>query len=325
MNELIFYNEKDEIINHLNLEFEEQILARIYIKKNHTVLELGARYGTVSYAINNKLEKKYNQVSVEPDSRVWDALEKNKNIYKSQYNILKGFISNKKLSLKETENEYNYGVFCEENETSIIPSYTLDEVEKMFNLSFDVLVADCEGYLETFLDENPLLYDQLILIIYEADRPHICNYNKINNMLLNKKFINIENGLQNVWVKNVVHPFFDIDSYIILNNDIIKDKHEALKHYLCHGKYENRNYNFNIKAYKEFNYDIINMNENDAMKHFNDIGKYENRIYNFLHILPDDFDVNRYLELNPDLKNIHIKDIPEHYYYYGQYENRDYK
>jgi CO/xanthine dehydrogenase FAD-binding subunit len=43
-----------------------------YILENDIVLELGA------CVINSKLNNKKNQVVVEPNDRVWDALEKNK-------------------------------------------------------------------------------------------------------------------------------------------------------------------------------------------------------------------------------------------------------
>ena len=55
-------------------------MAKEYIKKDDVVLELGARYGSVFCVINSKLSNKNNQVSIEPDSRVWDALEKNKQL-----------------------------------------------------------------------------------------------------------------------------------------------------------------------------------------------------------------------------------------------------
>ena len=37
----------------------------MFIKENDVVLELGARYGTSSCAINSKLKNKSNQVSVD--------------------------------------------------------------------------------------------------------------------------------------------------------------------------------------------------------------------------------------------------------------------
>ena len=74
-------------------------------------------------------------------------------------------------------------------------------LQKIYGLNFNVLVADCEGFLEEFLDENPEIYDTIRLIIFEADYTEKCNYDKINNNLRNRKFVNILNGHQNVWMR----------------------------------------------------------------------------------------------------------------------------
>ena len=42
------------------------------------------------------------------------------------------------------------------DENSKINHYTLDEIKKKYKIkTFNVLVADCEGFLEQFIDENP--------------------------------------------------------------------------------------------------------------------------------------------------------------------------
>jgi hypothetical protein len=63
------------------------------------------------------------------------------------------------------------------------------------------LVADCEGFLEIFFDENPNFYDTLRLIIFEADYTEKCNYNKIRNTLREKGFIEQIYGHQNLWMR----------------------------------------------------------------------------------------------------------------------------
>ena len=68
--------------------------------------------------------------------------------------------------------------------------------------NFNVLVADCEGFLETFFEENPEFYDNLRLVIFEADYPDKCDYNKIRYALKVRGFIQTLNGHQNVWIKN---------------------------------------------------------------------------------------------------------------------------
>jgi FkbM family methyltransferase len=179
----------NNMVDIATIEKQEQDLVNLYIKKNDIVLELGARYGSVSCTINKKLQTKTNQVVVEPDDRVWEALEKNKSRNNCDFHIIKGFISNKKLDLTNLDVYLDgYGSTSIENENSKIPSFTLDEINKKYNLNFNVLVADCEGFLEQFFDENPTFYDNIRLLIFEADYPDKCNYTKIRTTLLEKNF-----------------------------------------------------------------------------------------------------------------------------------------
>ena len=93
------------------------------------MLELGARYGTVSCTINKKLNNKKNQVSVEPDDRVWNALDVNKIKNACDFNIVKGFVTNKKLDLTNLgEGMSAYGATFIENNDTKIPSYSLDDL-----------------------------------------------------------------------------------------------------------------------------------------------------------------------------------------------------
>jgi FkbM family methyltransferase len=194
-------DENDNIVDIGNVEFQEQKLSSLIIEENDIVLELGARYGSVSCVINKKLKNKNNQVVVEPDYRVWNALEKNKVNNNCDFNIIKGFISTKKLGLTNFDEYFGYGTTSIIDDNSTIPSYTLQEIENRYNLKFNVLVADCEGFLESFFDENPSFYDQLRLILFEADYVEKCNYVKIKNNLLIRGFRKILEGHQNVYIR----------------------------------------------------------------------------------------------------------------------------
>ncbi len=202
-NILEYYDENNNRINHNQLEAHEQYLAKKYIKPQDIVLELGASYGTVSCTVNQILENKTNQVVVEPDDRVWNALEQNKIRNNCNFHIVKGIISTKKKSLANKDVYYNgYGAITVDDPNSSIVSYTLKEVEEKYNLRFNVLIADCEGCMEEFFDENYQLYTQLRIIIFEADYPERCNYSKIKENLKNNNFKEVESGHQNVWLKN---------------------------------------------------------------------------------------------------------------------------
>ncbi len=196
-----FYNEYNQIIDHKNMERAEQLIAEEYIKDDYIVLELGARYGSVSCSINKKLQNKKNQVSVEPDFRVWGALERNKINNNCEFYVVNGFISKQKYNLTNIHNFYGYGTTFVEDKNSIIPSFTLEEIEEKYNLKFNALVADCEGYLEIFMDENPKLYDELKFITFECDYPEKCNYKKIIDNLIQKNFKCIQDGFHTIFIK----------------------------------------------------------------------------------------------------------------------------
>jgi len=195
-----FKDQYGKTIDHLKMEREEQLQAEKYLTPECVVLELGARYGTVSCIINKKVGS--NMVVVEPDIRVQDALEQNMKANDCNFNIVKGVISRVPLELINLNNWYGgYAATTVKSEVSSIPNFTLEEIENKYNLVFNTLVADCEGFLEQFLDENPKLYNQLSLILFEKDYPNKCNYEKIAVTLRANGFTCLDGSFHSIWKK----------------------------------------------------------------------------------------------------------------------------
>ena len=72
----------------------------------------------------------------------------------------------------------------------------------MFDIQhFNVLVADCEGFLCEFMKENPTLFSSLELVIFEADYPDKCDYDVVRQQLKDEGFHQVVGGFQNVWSK----------------------------------------------------------------------------------------------------------------------------
>lgn len=196
-----FINHKNKKIDINWLERFEQYDIIKYLPKDSIVLELGARFGTVSCIINKIINNPFNQVSVEPDERVWEALEYNKKNNNCSFNIFKGAISEKRKKLdniNETDgygatsvNINNYEEFDSENEINIISFCNL---EKKFALKFNVLVVDCEGCLGELLNDNLHIYKQINLIFFEKDYPKKTNYQKIEMNLIKNGFVSIKKG-----------------------------------------------------------------------------------------------------------------------------------
>jgi FkbM family methyltransferase len=200
-NYMRFLDENNKLIRNDLVEVTEQNQAKTFITNDSVVLELGARYGTVSCIISKILSNPFNLVAVEPDERVWNALEMNMTNNFCHFNIIKGAISNKPLSLTNYIPENGYAIRTKEDISGNVKCYTINEIESMFNIKFNTLVADCEGFLETFFEENPQMYEQLNLVMFEKDCPKICNYDKIIGNLKYYKFKNLISGSHEVWRK----------------------------------------------------------------------------------------------------------------------------
>jgi FkbM family methyltransferase len=195
---LIIFDEHGERVNTAKFEYPEQVLAKKYINPTSCVLELGARYGSVSCTINKKLLNKHYQVSVEPDPLVWEALHKNLKLNNcARVNVHRGIVGKSSTTIIQE----GYASYVVPSSTSDVSSLSVEDLQVKYGLKFDTLVADCEGFLETFFDEHPFMYDQLKMVIFEADAPQRCDYDKIRRQLILHGFNEIEKGFQNVYIK----------------------------------------------------------------------------------------------------------------------------
>jgi len=209
-----FIDNNNNELNPFIHEIYDQYFTAKWINKNDIVLELGGRFGIVSCTINYILnpENKKKHVVIEPDSTVIDALKKNKKKFKAQFSICEQPISNNRVIFNRLDDGLaNYitqignSNSIHENEISTINS--IDFFTK-YPQKFNVLVADCEGCICNFLEENPILLSNLELIIFEKDNSKQCNYiiltEKLNKQFRLVDFIKFKDQTDNhyeVWVK----------------------------------------------------------------------------------------------------------------------------
>lgn len=197
---MIILDEHGNRIDVGNWEWQERGVAVELIEPDDCVLELGARYGACSCAINDLLNVKTDQVVVEPDQRVWAALEYNRSINQCAFQILKGYVSKEKLSLKPhpTHGEASQSILDPKSKEKV---YSLEDAQVMVSKPFTALIADCEGCLERFLDHYPDLLLQLRFILFESDYPDDCDYPKIKHRLRELNFNPHREGFVEAWVK----------------------------------------------------------------------------------------------------------------------------
>jgi len=221
LNKLIKYKSQDGIINTLNTEFAEQMLCNKYILPDDCVLEIGARYATVSNVINMILNIKTDQVSVDADISIKKYHEYNKEQYKNKisnnvYHSFFGLIDNTKNSyyLKKALNTYGNMVLSKLNDNDIIISlnneieygkiknnqielnkYKLnkikyEDIQTKFNLSkpINVLVLDCENCALLFISQILERLNDIEIIILELDQEQNYNYTKLDKILTDNNF-----------------------------------------------------------------------------------------------------------------------------------------
>jgi FkbM family methyltransferase len=198
------YNIKKNKINNTQWEHSEQKTLGKYLKKEDNVLQLGGNIGASCIYVDKIINKGNTNICVEPNPKIIDTLKRNRQYNNSRFDIIYGIISEKqnlKLSNKGQNKDKNYwGSKVIKDGDINITSYPLNKIKNINKIN--ILFADCEGCLETFIDEYEYFLNQLRLIIYEADQTNICNYKKIENILKKNNFKKIEVIGQNyVWEK----------------------------------------------------------------------------------------------------------------------------
>jgi len=213
-----FYNEHNILlpVHAKNIEQCTQYLIKKYITSDMKVLELGCRYGTASFFLDRILtDPKKQLLCVDADYKIEECLKKNHSINNCTFNILIGTVSSKdKLYIVDNsccwENK-TYDIPHPKFKTTEIKTYTLDVVKKMYNIDFNVLVADCEGFLLEFMEDNMNFIRNLNIIIYEEDcginhpiNDDYIDYGKVENILKNFNFECVETITDKIELANKV-------------------------------------------------------------------------------------------------------------------------
>ena len=200
------YDEKNDRINTTKLEYKEQCQAYRYIRPDDCVLELGARYGSVSIVTNSLLTDKTRHVVIEPDTHIVPTLTANRDRNGAQFVIVDKFISYRN---DQTIVYDGYGTRIIRDTTTSGGNKTLQisyaEFKRQHSLPFNVLIADCEGCLEEMLTMMGDDLNQYRMVILEADQPEICNYEKVYQHLESRGFQAVESkgSFRNVYLEEL--------------------------------------------------------------------------------------------------------------------------
>eukprot|EP00746_Dinoflagellata_sp_MGD_P164723 gnl/MRDRNA2_/MRDRNA2_93537_c0_seq1.p1 gnl/MRDRNA2_/MRDRNA2_93537_c0~~gnl/MRDRNA2_/MRDRNA2_93537_c0_seq1.p1 ORF type:complete len:278 (+),score=53.40 gnl/MRDRNA2_/MRDRNA2_93537_c0_seq1:75-908(+) len=166
-----------------DIEANSGTMVQKWIQPTSVVLEVGARYGTVSCAISERLLQSGKMVAVEPDGRVWNALESNRVKHNCNFGVLQGVVGTTPLQIIHVHaGNQGYGTIAVPvgqqppppppgqaySMGNVAEAHALAAVQQHFGMTFNTLVADCEGCLPILFAESPGLLQQLHLILAEV-------------------------------------------------------------------------------------------------------------------------------------------------------------
>ncbi len=199
-----YYDEGGGEIDTATLETTEQEIARKHVRSDDVVLELGGRYGTVSCIINDALADRRNHVVVEPDANVLPALFRNRELHGAGFTVFEGTVSRgAKVLVPNGYSTMALSPGSTDLPAALLPTKTLEQLEAEHGSRFTVLVADCEGCMREFVDENPGLFERLRMVTYEQDMEDRCDYGVVRDAMVRAGLTCVLEGFHMVWVRQV--------------------------------------------------------------------------------------------------------------------------
>lgn len=149
-------------------EYPEQLMSYMFIKPYSVVLEIGGNVGRNSCFIASLLEQQSNLVVLESNPEYVVSLQENRKINGLTFAIEDSALSARRLC----QNGWN--TIPIENDQ--IPAHwfevkTIDwnSLQNKYKLTFDTLVADCEGALYYILQDFPCFLENIKTILVEND------------------------------------------------------------------------------------------------------------------------------------------------------------
>lgn len=148
-------------------EYPEQLLAVKYVRPEATVLELGGNFGRNSCTIASLLDDDRRLVSVESFSETANQLRLNRNNNDFHFHVEAAALSRVPLAQQGWVTiPYDGVVPAGYTAVNTIP---FEALEAKYELTFDTIVADCEGALAQILRDEPTLFKNITTLVVEND------------------------------------------------------------------------------------------------------------------------------------------------------------
>ena len=149
------------------LERDEWMMVDALVSPQHTILELGARFGTTSCRLARATNNSGNVISVDPDVRTTKYLLRNRGRHHCNFLAVSGTVSAASLRMGP-RSSYGQRTIAGGSSESAVPNFSLQDVERHVGSRINALLIDCEGCIGMVL-QIPKLLSQVELILIEED------------------------------------------------------------------------------------------------------------------------------------------------------------
>lgn len=169
------------LIGSMAEEYPEQLLAVQYVRPDATVLELGGNVGRNSCAIATLLTDDRRLVSVESFHETAKQLRQNRDHNELSFHVEAAALSRVPLA--------QHGWITVPYDTIVPSGYTpvntipFAALEAKYELTFDTIVADCEGALAQILRDEPTMLKNITMLIVENDYTAVADKEFVDKML----------------------------------------------------------------------------------------------------------------------------------------------
>ncbi len=164
-------------------EIPEKAMIWLYLPSNSIVLEIGGNIGRCASIISKILDDDSNLVVVETIKKFAEVLKTNRDNNGMHFNIVEGAITRTQLCQTGW-----YSRPCKRADSNNIKSYTFEEIQKSHDLTFNVLVVDCEACFGAILDSEIHILDNINTIFIEHDELSKNETTRVSNFFTTRGF-----------------------------------------------------------------------------------------------------------------------------------------
>ena len=176
-------------------EYPEQYLTAKYLPVDAKVLEIGANIGRNTMTISSILRDESQFVTLECDPVSADVLKRNRDLNGFKFHVEESALSDRNLYQKAWN---TYSEDSRPKDSVQIKTITWPKLQEKYKISFDTIIADCEGALFFILNDHPEILDNINLLIVENDYADY-NHKLAVDVILKDKGLQLKTQTRGGW------------------------------------------------------------------------------------------------------------------------------